>query len=162
MPLQVSLPQNGQIIEMLTPAADAAGRTGAYVTLKNAHKAWIVCHIAQGNAATVALTVNQAKDVSGTSAKAISVAVPIWSNLDTSTSDTLVSRTAAVSYTTDAGLKNKIVVFEINAADFDVANGFRTVTVATGASNASNVTQAMCYFFNDRFMQATPPSGTTN
>jgi len=162
MAFNFSLPQNGHIAELLDPATDAAGRTGSYVTLKNCHKAWIVVHIQQGNAATIALSVNQASDVSGTGAKAITVATPIWSNLDTATNDTLTARTAAVSYTTDAGVKNKIVVFEISPADLDVANGFDCITVVTGASNAANVTQAMLYTYATRYQQATPPSNTVN
>lgn len=162
MPLQFSLPQNAQVVELLAPAADAAGRTGAYATLKNMHKAWIVVHITQGNAATIALTVNQATAVAGTSAKAITVATPIWANQDTATNDTLTAQTAAVSFTTSAAVKNKIVVFELNPSDFDVANGFDCVTVATGASNAANITQAMLYGVNNRYMQSTPPSAVTN
>jgi len=162
MSLQFSLPQNAQVVEILNPAADAAGRTGAYVTLKNMHKAWLVFHITQGNAATIQLSVNQATTVTGTSAKAITVATPIWSDLDTSTNDTLTARTAAVNYTTDAGLKNKIVVFEINPADLDVANGFDCITGVTGASNAANITECILYGVNNRFMQATPPSAVVN
>lgn len=162
MSLPFSLPQNAQVVEVLAPAADAAGRTGAYITLKNMHKAWIVFHTTQGNAATIALTINQAKDVSGTSAKAITVSTPIWANQDTATSDALTSQTAAVSFTTSSAVKNKVVVFELNPADFDVANGFDCVTLATGASNAANITQAMLYGVNNRYMQATPPSAVTN
>lgn len=162
MALPFSLPQNGAVVELLAPAADAAGRSSNYISLKHAHKAWIVFHTTQGNAATIALTINQAKDVSGTSAKAITVSIPIWANQDTSTNDTLVSQTAAVSFTTSAAVKNKIVVFELNPSDFDTTNGFKTVNISTGASNAANITQAMLYGVFDRYMQATPPSMTIN
>jgi len=126
--------------QLLNPAADAAGRTSSYVTLKNSIKAYVVVHITQGNAATVALTPLQAQDVSGTGSKAIN-AVPIWSILDTSLTSVLTARTAAASYTTDAGVKNKIVVFEIlPEAALDVNNGFKTIAIQTGASNAANIT----------------------
>lgn len=128
--------------QLLTPAADAAGRTSSYVTLKNSVKAYIVCHVGQGNAATVQFTPLQAQDVSGTGSKAIN-AVPIWSNLDTSLTSALVSRTAAANYTTDAGLKNKVVIFEIlPEAAMDMANNFTTIAIQTGASNAANITFA--------------------
>jgi hypothetical protein len=128
---------------LLNPAADAAGRTSGYVTLKNAIKAYLVAHITQGNAATVTLTPLQAQDVSGTNSKAISNAAPIWSNLDVSLTSALVSRAAATSYTTDAAVKNKIVVFEIlPEAVLDLANGFTTIALQTGASNAANITFA--------------------
>jgi len=163
MAFPFQLPTNFKIHELLNPATDAAGRTGIWVSLKTGHKAWVVCHLQQGNAATVTFTINQAKDVSGTGSKA-SYAGPLWANEDTSSggSDTLVVQTAANAYTTGATLKNKIVVFEIDPVSLDVANGFRTITVITGASNVANVTQAIVYVGFDRYQQATPPSIVSN
>ena len=40
-----SLAQEASVIPVQAPATDAAGRTGSYVTLKNAHKAsllWVI------------------------------------------------------------------------------------------------------------------------
>lgn len=157
----VTLPEKYKIVEAIAPAADAAGRTGDYVSLKNVNLAYVVVHITQGNAATIALTIEQATAVAGTGSKAITVSVPIWSNLDTATSDTLVRRTDAVSYTTDAAVKNKIVIFQIDPATLDVANGFDCIVVKTGASNAANITQAM-YVLDERYQQATPPASITD
>lgn len=129
--------------QLLNPAADAAGRTSGYVTLKNSIKAYLVCHLTQGNAATVQFTPLQAQDVSGTGSKALSANVPIFSSIDVSLTSLLTSRTAAANYTTDAGLKNKTIVFEIlPEACMDLANGFRTIAIQTGASNAANITCA--------------------
>jgi len=86
------------------------------------------------------------------------VAVPIWANLDCAASDALVRQTDAVSYTTDAELKHKIVVFEIDPATLDLVNGFDCLVVITGASDVANITQAMYYLVDDRYKQATPPS----
>lgn len=157
-----TLPQEASIVQLLNPATDAAGRTGAYVTCKHAHKAYIVVHITQGNAATIALTINQAKTVAGGSAKAITVPVRIWADLDESVTDALVEQAAAVSFTTDAGVKNKIVVFEVNPAEFDVANGFDCVTVVTGASNVANITAAQAILTPLRFGAPTPPSAVVD
>lgn len=162
MSFQFSLPQVGAVVELLAPAADAAGRSSNYISLKNFHKAWLVAHITQGNAATIALTVNQATAVAGTSAKAITVNTPIWANQDTATSDALVAQTAAVSFTTSAAVKNKIVVIEINPTDMDVNNGFDCINISTGASNAANITQAMLYGIFNRYQQATPPSAVVD
>lgn len=145
-----------KIVEGMTPAADAAGRTSDYVSLKNAIRAFIVVHITQGNAATVLLTPNQASAVAGTGKKVIP-AVPIWSNLDTAASDALVERTAAANYTTDAGVKNKIVIFQVDADKLDMANGFDCLSIDTGASNAANITEVM-FYLEARYAQATPPS----
>jgi hypothetical protein len=156
--MKFHLVENAAIVEALAPAADAAGRAGDYVSLKNGSRLFIVVHITQGNAATVALTVFQASAVAGTGEKAITNTVPIWSNLDTATSDALVRRTDAVSYMTDAAVKNKVVVFQIDAASLDVANGFDCVCVKTGASNAANITQAAYYLVGERYQQVTVPS----
>lgn len=139
------------MVELISPAADAAGRDGSYVSLKNGARAYIVCHITQGNAATVTLTPLQASAVAGTGAKVISNAVRVWSNLDCAASDSLVARTAATSYTTDAGVKHKIVVFEIDPNTLDTDNGFDCISIRTGASNAANITQAMVYLADYSF-----------
>lgn len=153
----IQLPEQLVPVHLLEPAADAGGRTGVYVNLKNALRAFIVVYMNQGNAATVALTVNVASDSSGTGTKAISAVVPIYSCLDCAAGPTLVRRTSAVSYTTDAGVKKKIVVFVIEPAALDVANGFTYITAITGASNAANITSAMIHIV-PRYAGATAPS----
>ncbi|QXZ79657.1 hypothetical protein [Rhizobium sp. L51/94] len=155
---RVTLPQQMKVVEALAPAADAAGRSSDIVSLKHAGKVYIVVSLSQGNAATVALTLMQAQDVSGTGAKAVANAVPIWANLDTSISDTLIRRTDAVSYTTDAGVKNKQVIFEIDPVNLDFNNGFDCVYFTTGASNAANITAALFILADLRYQQETPPS----
>lgn len=162
MSLHMHLVEGAKIVEAMTPATDAAGRTGDYISLKDAARVFIVFHVAQGNAATIALTIEQATAVAGTASKAITNVVPIWSNLDTSLTDTLVARTPAVSYTTDAALKNKVVVFQVDAASLDTNNGFDCLTLKTGASNAANLTQAMYYLVGLRYPQATPPAAITD
>jgi hypothetical protein len=155
------LVEGAKLVEALAPATDAAGRTGDYVSLKDAARAFIVVHITQGNAATVALTPYQASDVAATGEKVIS-AVPVWSDLDTASSDALVRRTDAANYTTDAAVKNKIVVFQIDAAKLDVSNGFDCITVKTGASNVANITQAYYVLVGSRYGQVTVPTAITD
>lgn len=129
-------------IATLDPAADAAGRNGRGVSLKNAIRAFVVFFINQGNAATVACSIEQCTAVAGTGNKAIS-ASPIWSNLLGSTVTDAVRRTDAASYTTDAALLPKIVIFQIEPAKLDQAGGFDCIRAVTGASNAANITSAM-------------------
>lgn len=161
MARQFSMPAQIPPVLLLSPAADAAGRTSSYRSLKNALKAYIVCHVNQGNAAQVTLTPLQAQDVSGTNSKAIS-AVPIWLDADTSLSDALVVQSAAASLQTSAATKDKIVVFEITPeVALDVANGFDCIAVETSASNAANITEAMLFVLGS-YEQATPPSTYTN
>ncbi len=154
----ITLPQSFKIVELMKPATDAAGRTGSWVSLKNAKRATVVFHVQQANAATIAVSINQATAVAGTGSKVLSLAVPIWANLDTSVNDTLVRQTDAKNLTTDAATKNKMIVFQIDPAlCMDIAGGFDCITIITGASNAANLTQAMVYLEMD-YEQATPPS----
>lgn len=157
MPGTFSLAQQAPPTEILAPAADAAGRTGDWINTKHIGKAFIVAHITQGNAATVALSLLQASAADGTGSKA-GPTVNIWSNLDTATSDALVARTAAASYTTDAAVKNKIVIFEVPPEALDQANGFQFITISTGASNAANITQAMLIPYDLRDQGSSPPT----
>jgi hypothetical protein len=155
MARQFSLPEIIPPVELLTPAADAAGRTSRYVKVGKCDKAWIVCHIAQGNAATILLSPLQATDTSGTGSKAIA-ATQIWINLDDVTLDLFTKQPNAVNFTTDAGVKDKIIIFEISPQDcMDMANGFNTIAISTGASNVANITAAMIYPLA-RYQQAQP------
>ena len=161
MARQFSVPYQIPPVSLLAPAADGAGRTSSYRSLKNALKAWIIVHVNQGNAAQVTLTPYQAKDVSGTGAKAIN-AVPVWLNDATATSDALVAQAAAANFQTDANVADKIVIFEITPdVALDIANGFRTIGIATSASNAANITEAIL-LIDQAYQGASAPSTYTN
>jgi len=128
-----------KFVDAIEPQAGAA-IAGNWISLKNVLKVLVVVQIAQGAANTVAITIEKAPLVDGASNVAIDVVVPIWSNLDSAASDDFVKRTNAVNYTTDAGVKNKIVVFEIDPSILGA--GYAAINVNTGASNASNITSA--------------------
>lgn len=129
-----------KLVKGLPAAADAAGRTSRGVTLKNATYATVIATISQGNAATVLLSVLQAQNVAGLNAKPIANPAPIWANLDTDASDTMVRQPDGVTFATDAAVKNKQVIIHVDPAYFDVANGFDCLQVSTGPSNAANIT----------------------
>ncbi len=147
-----------KIVVGLPLAADGAGRISRGVSLKNAAYATVIAKIAQGNAATVALTLQQATNVAGGGAKTISNPAPIWANLDTDASDTLTRQPDGVSFTTDAALKNKLVVFHVDPAYFDVANGYDCLIVSTGASNAANLTSVDVFLGGNRFQGEPMPT----
>lgn len=159
MATNFTLPEDAKITQILKPATDAAGRTGRWVKVTGAHKIYLVFMVDQGNAATILLTPKQASDSSGTGAKAIAGA-RIWACLDVAASDALARQTDAANYTTDAGVKEKVVIFEIDPAYLDVVNGFVWVTLVTGASNAGNLTQAGAYATPLRDHAASPPTMT--
>ena len=154
-----SLPQSFKIVDLLKPATDAAGRTSTvWVSLKNSHRAWLLFHIAQGNAATCLLTPLQASAVAGTGSKALTNSCPVWANLDTATSDALAAVAAAKNYTTDAGVANKLICFEISPAlHMDIANGFDCIGCSTGASDIANLTSAIV-LLEERFPGTLPPT----
>ncbi len=157
MSRQISMPEMFPPVELLKPAADSGGRTSPYVFVGLADKLWIVCHINQGNAATILLSVLQATSAGGAGSKAVS-AVPIWFCQNEGSSDQYVKETSAATYTTDAGTNSKMVIFEISPQDcMDMANGFNFIGVSTGASNSANITEAQIVPWH-RYQQATPPS----
>lgn len=158
--MRIEIPQNLVPYTMLPPAADAGGRTSVYMSLKNAVQAWIEVHINQGNAATVLLSPLQATAVAGTGTKAISAA-RIWAKLAAATVD-FTQATEAATYTTDAGVADKIVLFELDLAKvLDQANNFDCIAVSTGASNAANITSARLWI-QPRHQGATVPSPLTD
>lgn len=158
--MKLQIPEGAVPYHLLEPAADAAGRTSPYLSLKNAVRAWIVFYITQGNAATILLSPLQATAVAGTGSKAISAA-RISTKLDEASAD-FAKQTEAVSYTTDAGVKKKIVVFEIDCNKvLDQANNFDCIGVSTGASNAANITSAMLWI-DAKHDGATVPSPLTD
>jgi hypothetical protein len=155
---QFSLTAQTKLVQGLAPAADAAGRTGDYVSMKGAHKAAIIVNVNQGNAATVQLSLVQAKDTAGTGAKAVA-SCAAFVNEDVSVSDALVPQGAVPSYTTGAALKSKMVVFEFTPESaLDLANGYSCVAVVTGASNVANLTEATYVLGPLRYAEQTPPS----
>lgn len=157
--MKFSMPELTKVTELLPLATDAAGRAAAAaVSLKNAGRTYIYCYITQGNAATILLTPMQATNVAKAGGKVLTNPIRIWSNLDMAASDTLVRQADAVNYTTDAALKNKLVVFEIDPASLDLANNFDCVYITTGASNVANLTSALAFGVDLRFGSATPPS----
>ena len=143
----LTLSENFKIVNALAPAADAAGRTGAYISTKNAmKKVFVVCKVNQGNAAQVTFTLNQASAVAGTGVKALTGDVQIWVNQATASGDTLVRQTDAKLFQTSAALAIKMVVFEVDIATaLDINNGFDCLTVITSGSNAANITEATYY-----------------
>ena len=133
---------------LLYPAADAGGRTSSYYSLKDTVRAWIDVYVTQGNAATVLLSPMQALAVAGTSPIACR-ATRIWRKL-TATTVQWTPETEATTYTTDAGVANKIIRFEIDINKTltpEHATGvYDCVAISTGASNAANITAATLYW----------------
>ncbi len=168
MARQFRLWEHAQVINLLPAAADSAGRTSAlWANIKFGHKAFLVCGVNQGAANTVLFTPLQASSFAGAGSKALTNPAPIAVNIDTTTtgSDQFTFPAQATSYTTDAGTKNKIVIFEIDPAEVmdlvtnaGTSTAFSYIGVSTGASNASNITSAHLIITPLRDARQNPPS----
>ncbi|MCP3927256.1 MAG: hypothetical protein GY714_32255 [Desulfobacterales bacterium] len=143
-------PEESPPIEAIKPQAGGSALEGDFVTLKNAGMAYVECHLNQANAATIKLTIEQAKDVSGTDTKAIEKVVPIYTNEDCSVGDGLTQQTDAVDFTTSADLSGKIVVFQVDPRSLDINNGFCCIRVNAEGSNAANIISARYILTNRR------------
>lgn len=155
------LPEQYKAVGVMAPAADAAGRTSRYVSLKNAHRAWVRVYVNQGNAATILLSILQATAVAGTNSKALANNVPIWANQDVAAGDDAPRVADGVAFTTSAALKEKQVWFQIDPASLDVAGGYDCIAVSTGASNVANITSAEV-IVESRYPGAIPASIAVN
>jgi hypothetical protein len=131
------------VVDVLAPAADAAGRASDAVSLKNANGPVIIeASINQGNAATVAITLQQCTDVAGGGAKALTTNVAIFASQDVggAAGDVLTRQADGVAFTTSASLTRKTIRFVLDPATLDLANNFDCIRFTTGASNAANIT----------------------
>lgn len=137
-----NLPEQAVLVGALPPAADAAGRTGDYISLKHLARVFVVFLINQGNAATVACSISKATAVAGTGAAAMTETARIHTSLDQVASHQFTRQTDAASFTTDAATKVKIVVIEVEPGrigDYDC------IAPVTGASNVANITSALIF-----------------
>ena len=168
MPAPFRLWESAQIVQLLPPAADAAGRTSSYVSVEFGQKSFLVCAVNQGNAAQVTFSPLQATDNLGTNSTGIGSA-PIAYDADTSTatgSDQFVIEAAAASYQTDTAIKNKLVLFEIQPEEVlninNQSNGnplpFNHIAIQTSASNAANITAAWLVVMPLRDQRQNPPT----
>lgn len=147
----MNLIERSRIVEAITPQAGGSAIAGDIISMKHVNHVTVLVHVNQANAATVAITLEQAKDVSGTDSKVLAKDLPIFTVADAATSDDWERQTDGVAYTTDATLKHKLVAFEVDTEDLDVTNGFNTLQVKVAASNAANIVAAQYIASGERF-----------
>lgn len=147
----MNIVENAHIVSAFKPQAGGSAVDGDYICLKGATHVTVLAHVNQGNAATVALTLEQAKAVAGTGSKAITEAVPVYLVADASVSDVWVRQEDAVSFTTDETLKEKLVVFEVDVDTLDTNGGFDCLCLKAGASNAANIISATYIVTGERY-----------
>lgn len=160
---KMCLPEELKHIIGLAPQADSSTDSDI-ICLKNAKRAWVQCIAAQAHANTPDFTIYQCTDVSNSLAdnKALSGNCEIWYNLDVSAADTLTRGTAAKTYTFDAGLKNKVVWFQLDLANcLDLANDFDCIYVTSGGSDATNII-SVNFYLDPKYAEDVIPAAITD
>lgn len=127
-------PEHVKYVMGLPPTVGPAGvLNGAYISVKNAHRVYVIFMYRQGDGTAITFRVDRATVVAGTDVVVTASLMPIWSNLDTATSDLLVARTAAINYAAGTGQTFKLIIAEVDPAalgDYDVIRGATTTAVA--------------------------------
>jgi len=153
------LPESFNIVQGTIDNGTTATITSDAVSLKNAHKAWIIVHLDTIASSACIVTPMRATAVAPVGGVVLVNVVPIWRNLDTATSDTLVRDTDALAYTTAANAAYKMIVFEIDPAN--LGGVYDCIYVTTGALA---ITESVCveFLLETRYPQATPPAAITD
>jgi hypothetical protein len=138
-----TLPEQAVLVGVMPPATDAAGRTGDYISLKHLHRAFVVFFINQGHATVVPCSISKATGVTPAGATAMTELVPIWTSLDQTAGHQFTRQPNAASFSTDAALKPKIVIFEIVPGS--LGETYDCIAPVTAASNVGNITSALIY-----------------
>lgn len=154
-----SFVQRYKIVDGIIDNGTTATITSDTVSLKNCQMCWIVVKIDPAAGTGCLITPQRATAVLPTGSAVLANVVPIWVNLDTSTSDTLVRVTDALNYTFAANATPKMVVFEIDPAN--LGGVYDCVNVLTGILP---ITDSVCvtFFLETRYPQATPPAAITD
>jgi hypothetical protein len=139
------------------------GLTSDYISAKNANNnITLIVTLKQAVGHATALSPYQATAVAGTSAKVLTNVCRIWANEDTATTDTLVRKTDALTYSVTADIKNKQIIFEIPVASLDLANGFDCINIiSTDSSQATNLVSVTA-FIDTRYKEDVPPAAITD
>lgn len=160
----INLPRFFKIVDATAgPVTTNGGVTSDYITLKDALYVWIVIQFKQAVGHATSIQPQVATAVAPSGATSITFTAPIWSNLDTTATDTLVSRTAATSYAVTTAAKPMQVIIGIDPSavaamgdTYDVI-GF----TVSDSSQATNFVSAQ-FYIETNYKQATPPTAITD
>lgn len=140
-----------KIIHGIAPIAGGSARSGDWGCLRNYNHVTILVYIAQGNAATTAITVDKAKTAAGGSnSDGITMNNVYLAAGDLTASDAFVKQAAAASYTSSAaGTGQSIYRIEFDAAE--LGDDYDFFQVELGASNAANIVAAVYILSEPRY-----------
>jgi hypothetical protein len=128
-----------------------SGFTGPWVSLAHFRRCLITLKQAAWAGGTCAVTVNQAKDASGTGSKAVSFDTS-WQR--TLTNDVAVKTTGLTGTATLPNQANTLTEIEVNARqDLDCSGGFFFIQVATASPGANADFLEVDYLLSDPVYQ---------
>ncbi len=146
MGLRIRIPEEAVPVVLTPPVTTNGGVTADYISLKLAHMVYVVLTFTQAVGHATGIDIKQATAVAGTAVKAITSLLPIWANTDISLTSVLTRQTDAITYNLDVAAKNQIVIFQVDPAGFDVANGFDCLGLTIDdSSQATDLVNAVAY-----------------
>lgn len=150
----LNIPEKRKVVTGTSPVTTNGGVTCDYISMKNVIRAYIIVTLTQAAGHATGIDPVQATAVAGTGAKAFAKTLPIWANEDTAASDTLVKQAAAVTYNVTNDIKNKKVIFQIDAEKLDVDNSFDCIGVTVDDSSQATNLVNVEYVLEMRYPQA--------
>lgn len=150
------------IVPAILPLDLQTARDGDWVSLKDAQGVAVIVFKGAGTAGDdPKIRFQQASDVAGTGAKDLATIATIWKKQGTLTSVgvwTKVTQTAAALFTADAtsAEEEAVYVFEIEADELDVDNGFDCVRVRVDDTGVNAQLGCALYLLYGPRYKATP------
>ena len=151
--------ENPRVVSAIIPSVNNSSQIGAYISLKNVNKAYIV--VSAVLEATTAITIYpyQATAVAGTGAKVFSTDgnhnLNWWLCSAATSEDTLTKQTAAATNTfqfSSSTGKGKLMVIEVPTGMLDLANGFDCLSVRTAVGTTGDLISVQ-YYLNMRYAE---------
>ena len=151
-------PETFPVIQGHEPAlANAIAATSDWIKLTNCQGVLITVMFTYVDDNDFTLTIHEGATGEGTSA--LATEFPIWVNVDTATSDTMVRQTDAVTYVINTGdsAKNHIVQMYIDASILTATYDWIQLDTAV-AGGTSNIASVLYQLVGARYQQETPPT----
>lgn len=145
------LPEMVRVVPAIAPQTGGSARSGDWVSLKGFDGVMIVVHIAMGNAATTAITVDKAQDVSGgTNSDGITVN-RVFKHTGAIGADIAYSAVAAAASFTSSSTGSGQDVYLLDIRAEELGEGYDCVQLELGASNAANLVSAEYILYGPRY-----------
>ena len=155
--MNFTLPESLCVVEACRPNLQNGLDTGDAICCKNLSKVWVVLQNYSGGGDTdLVIYLYEATDVAIGTTAVITATFPIWTNLDTATSDQFTKQDDAANYTVDTeAADNSIVILEWDPAKFTA--GYDCLYVLSTGGNVANYGSAL-YIGLPMYQSDNPPS----